>query len=327
MGKRGYASLIWGGLLITLGLVLLAENLNLFGDLRASIWSLFLGAGGLLFLAIFVGDRRQRWALIPGLALMGIGGAIFLSEQGLVPDYAVATIILGAIALAFFIIFVSDRAQWWALIPAFSLTGSAAGVFLEEAGVISDEAVAAVIIGGVSAGFLVIYLIDHKQWWALIPGGILAVVAFFMLLASTAEYIWPLAIILLGIVLLRRALGGGRRRTRGEESLYEPAQRSRYDEIFGDEFTAPIAEPVEPRRKRLPTLEEQIAAATAEEPETTATATEQEIDSEKPEVAQEAPQKEPATEEPQTKETEPAGDMPSAPEMPEAPEVPPPPKM
>ncbi len=301
MNKRGYASVIWGGLLIILGLVLLAQNLDLLGDVGASLWSIFFGAGGLLFLAIYIGDRRQRWALIPGLALFGIGSAILLSDQGLVPEHAVASIILAAIALPFFMIFLSDPEQWWALIPSFTLTGSAAGVFLEGAGLISDETVAAVIIGGVSTGFLVIYLIDRKQWWALIPGGIMAIIAFFMLLATTAQYIWPLAIIVLGLLLLRRAWGGVRRQAREEEYLINRPSPEPYDDFALDEYLTQDERPSAPKRKVLPTLDEQIAAAIAEEPN-------------KPTDGNTTRDRNATSKEPETEETEP-------------PDVPPPPKM
>jgi hypothetical protein len=303
MNRRGYASVIWGGLLIILGLVLLAQNLDLLGGLGASLWSVFFGAGGLLFLVIYLGDRKQRWALIPGLALFGIAGAIFLSDQGLVPENAVASIVLAAIALPFFLIFLSDREQWWALIPSFTLAGSAAGVFLEGAGLISDETLAAVIIGGVSTGFLVIYLIDRKQWWALIPGGIMAIIAFFMLLATTAEYIWPLAIIVLGLLLLRRAWGGVRRQAREEEYLSNRPSPEPYDDLALDEYMRSEKRSLGRKRQVLPTLDEQIAAAIAEEPDI-------------PTDGKATPDQNATTEEPEAEETEPTdGDAPSPPKM------------
>ena len=84
MSKRRYASLLWGGFLIILGIALLAENLDLLGDWTVPIWSLALWAGGLLFLAVFFSERDQWWALIPGLVLPGIGTAVYLGERGLV---------------------------------------------------------------------------------------------------------------------------------------------------------------------------------------------------------------------------------------------------
>ncbi len=316
MRKRGYASLIWGGLLIIAGLLLLADNLDLLGDVKGSIWSLILGASGLLFLAIYISDREQRWALIPGLALVGIAVAIFLADQGLVPDYLVATIILAAVGLPFLLIFLSDPKQWWALIPALALAGSAAGVFLEGTGTISDEAVGGVIVGGIGLGFLAIYVIDREQWWALIPGGIMGIVAIGLLVATAAACIFPVALILLGLLLLRGALRGPRREPRPADIPSGPAAPYDLD-----------IKPMETEKERLPGLEEQIAAAIAEEPETAEGEAVKEAETKEPPPAPKKPTEQAVTEEPETEGAEPPADMPPAPEMPEAPEVPPPPKM
>jgi hypothetical protein len=291
MNKRGYGSLIWGGMLILLGLLLLLENLNVFGEWQAPFWSLFLGAFGLLFLSIYVRDREQWWALIPALVILGIAVAVFLAEQDLIAGYLVATIILAAVGLPFLLIFVTDRGHWWALIPALTMLGVAAGVFLEGVGAIGGTAVAGFVLGGISLGFLSIYLIDREQWWALIPGGIMGIMAFFFLLATATKYIWPLAIILLGLLLLRGSLGGGRRR---------PSGRRRVELSVPPPSTDASAPQLQ--RQRLPTLEEQIEAAIAEES---------------------APAEGAAAAEPEGDAFERPAAMPPAPEMPQPPEVPP----
>jgi len=288
--KRSYSSWIWGGLLIALGLVFLAENLDLLGDWNAPVWSLILGAISLVFLVTFISDRSQWWALIPGLVILGVAVAVFLAEQELVAGYVVATIILAGVGLPFLLIFLTDRKHWWALIPGMTMIGVAAAVFLEGIGVISDEAVGGLVVGGIALGFLFIYLIDRQQWWALIPGGIMGTVAFFLLVATVIEYVWPVALILLGLLLLRSGLVGGRRRPRGAERVSAP--------------TPLPPEPAKQERQRLPTLEEQIEEAIAKEPE----------------VVEEAKVvTEPGSEE-QT--PEPSVDAPTAPEVPESPDEP-----
>jgi hypothetical protein len=288
--KRSYSSWIWGGLLIALGLGLLVENLDLLGDWNAPIWSLILGAISLIFLVTFISDRGQWWALIPGLVILGLAVAVFLAEQDLVAGYVVATIILSGIGVPFLLIFLTDRKHWWALIPGMTMIGIAGAVFLEGIGIISGAAVGGLVVGGIAMGFLVIYLIDREQWWALIPGGIMGTVAFFLLVATVAEYVWPVALILLGLLLLRGGLVGGRHPPRGAERVSAP--------------TPPTAKPAKRERKRLPTIEEQIKEAIAEEPE----------------VVQEA---EVVTEpESEKGEAEPAVNAPPAPKEPEPPDEP-----
>lgn len=285
--KRSYSSWIWGGLLIALGLVLLAENLDLLGDWTAPVWSLILGAISLIFLVTYISDRSQWWALIPGLVILGVAVAVFLAEQELVAGYVVGTIILAGVGLPFLLIFLIDRKHWWALIPGMTMIGIAGAVFLEGIGVISDEAVGGLVVGGIALGFLFIYLIDRQQWWALIPGGIMGTVAFFLLVATVIEYVWPVALILLGLLLLRSGLVGGRQRPRGAERVSAP--------------TPPPPEPAKQERQRLPTLEEQIEEAIAQEPEVV----------EEAEVVTEP--------ESEGQEPEPSVDTPPAPEVPEPP--------
>lgn len=301
MQKRGYSTLIWGGLLIVFGFLLLADNLDWLGDWDAPVWSLILGAIGLTFLATFASDRRQWWALVPGLVILGVAVAVFLAEQDLVAGYIVATIILAGVGLPFLLIFITDRQHWWALIPGMTMLGVAAAIFLEGIGVIGGEAVGGLVVGGISLGFLSIYLMDRAQWWALIPGGIMGTVAFFLLLAAAGELVWPLALILLGLLLLRGSLGGGRRRARRVPRSSPPAPP--VDAGALDR----VVETTRPERKRVPTLEEQIEAAIAEETVEDA------------EVVEEP--------EPEAEEPEPPAGMPPALEMPEPPEVPPPPEM
>jgi hypothetical protein len=219
-----------------------------------------------------------------------------LAEQDLVEGYVVATIILAGVGLPFLLIYLSDRQHWWALIPAMTMMGIAAGVFLEGIGTIGGPAVGGLAVGGISLGFVSIYLIDREQWWALIPGGVMGVLAFFLLLATAARFVWPAALIALGLLMLRRSLGRGRRRPR--RATLPPAPVSSIDTA---ELDRAVKETV-PERERLPTLEEQITAAIAEE-------------SAPPSPGEAADQA------PDTGEAEPA-DVPPTPEMPEPPEVP-----
>jgi hypothetical protein len=250
MQKRSY-TFIWGGLLVALGLVLLAENFGWLGDWNPPIWSLILGAVGLVFLVTYASDRQQWWALIPGLVISGIAVAVFLAEQDIVEGYVVSAIILAGVGLPFLLIFITDRRHWWALIPGMTMCGIAVAVLLEGVRFISDEAVAGVIVGGMALGFVSIYWVDRKQWWVLFPGGILASIAVPLLLVAVAEYVWPVALILLGLFLLWRNLGGGPRR-RLRRARRAPAP--------------PPVRPARPERPRLPTLEEQIEEALAGKP-------------------------------------------------------------
>jgi hypothetical protein len=160
------------------------------------------------------------------------------------------------VGLPFLLIYLSDRQHWWALIPGVIMGMIAVAVFFEGTGAIGGEAVGGLVVGGVSLAFFSIYFVDRQHWWALIPGFIMGIVAFFLLLATAAEFVWPVALILLGLFLLRGNLSGGRK----ERATTRPATPS-----IEIERVSPRVQSQAPEKKRLPTLEEQIEAALAED--------------------------------------------------------------
>lgn len=254
MNYRKSGSQIWGTLLILIGLVLLADNLGVLEQWEIPVASLILGSISLVFLGVFVHDHEHWWALIPGMVTGVIAVAVLAAERGLIADYVVGASIVGGVGLPFLLIFLLDRDHWWALIPGMTMIGIAAAIFLEGIGVIGGPATGGLIVGGVALGFLSIYLVDRQQWWALIPGGATGIVAFFLMLAAASRFIWPVAIILTGLLMLRGSLrGGGRPR----QVTHEPPPPI---------DTAELDRAVDAARpERLPTLEEQIEAALAEE--------------------------------------------------------------
>jgi hypothetical protein len=165
--------LVWGLLLIFFGVVALIET---YTNIHALGWvSLFAGAG-LVILIIYLTDRA-RWALlIPAYVMWAIAGLIAIAEWGLIPDDFIATYVLSAIALPFLAVFLVDRKQWWALIPAYVLLAIAVMIPLAEYNVMDDEFIATYVLTAIALPFLAIFLRDRKQWWALIPAYIMLVI-------------------------------------------------------------------------------------------------------------------------------------------------------
>ena len=110
-----------------------------------------------------------------------------------------------AIALPFLAVFYRDRAQWWALIPAYVLLAVGVMVGLLGLGLLSDLMVPAYVLFAVAVPFFVVYGLDRRNWWALIPGGIMALIGLFFLIAEAASaYIGALLLILAGAWILFR---------------------------------------------------------------------------------------------------------------------------
>jgi len=96
------------------GLIALAVS-NILGD----PWIAFyvLTAIALPFLVVYIFNRDQWWALIPGYVLLAVGLMVVLLESGILSDLLVPAYVMFAVAIPFLVVFARDRKLWWALIP------------------------------------------------------------------------------------------------------------------------------------------------------------------------------------------------------------------
>lgn len=113
-----------------------------------------------------------------GLILV-VGGVILLLEsmdilEGSEVFWMAACGLAGAL---FLIAVITNRGAWWAAIPGLSLLAIALGLGLDTFTDASGEVMGAVILGGIGLGFIIVYLIQPMNWWAIIPGGVLVTLA------------------------------------------------------------------------------------------------------------------------------------------------------
>lgn len=145
------------------------------------VWGVILIAAGSVMLLQQLGGNLLASASIPGLLFL-VGGGAFLS------------------------VFLRDRQQWWAMIPAAALAAVGATILAGEGGVDGSSA----FFGVLSLGFFGVYLWRREQWWALIPAGVMVSLAlttsglasgggvdegglFFLGLSATFAAVWLLA--------------------------------------------------------------------------------------------------------------------------------------
>lgn len=199
-----------GALLVGAGILVLLQNLGVIRSGLALLWSVcFLGAGG-VFTYVFVNDRKNWWAVIPGFALLGIGGLILL-------DWALPVsrgrwgggLFLGALAAAFWVIYANRRDQWWPILPGgVLLTLALVAVLNEGVGVGFDTG--SLFMLGLGATFLVLYLLPAaggKQGWAVYPAVVLIAIGVIIAIASSSlmRFVGPLALMAAGVYLVFRA--------------------------------------------------------------------------------------------------------------------------
>jgi hypothetical protein len=201
--ERNRSAIIWGALLILVGLVLLLETLGVVQFLGRFVWAVILVAGGLPFLLVYVSNRSQWWALIPGCTLAGVGLGVLVGGP-LTP-----VIILASISLPFWMIYLADRQHWWALIPGWVLACVATIIVLGEIGL--GWFVAPFVMFAIAAPFLLVYLLDTDQWWALIPGGIMTAIGIFLMAGQVVRtgVFWAVLLILAGLLFIYRAFRRG----------------------------------------------------------------------------------------------------------------------
>ncbi|MFC2023662.1 hypothetical protein ACFLT5_02875 [Chloroflexota bacterium] len=201
-------TMVWGGFLILCGVLLLLEWVT---DLSDWVWIAALAAGALVATALYLSDRSDWAMLLTAYVLWAIVILIALVRWDVLRNEAIAFYVLLVIALPFFGVFYRDRRQWWALIPGYVMVVVAVMIGLIGLGVLDDMLVPAYVLFAIALPFFVVYARDRSLWWALIPGGILAVIGLAFLIAEAAfVHIGGLVLVLVGVGLLVRGFTRGR---------------------------------------------------------------------------------------------------------------------
>lgn len=165
---------IFGGLAVTIALATNDVNTAAVGS------PLFFGLL-IPFVAAYLTDRTKNWwALIPG------GIMLFLAMTTLLVDNVggewIGTMLLFLIGFSFLIVYLTNRTRTWALIVAYIL-----GVLSIAPALASGGETAAyfgpVFLLAVALPFFVLYFRSAENWWALIPAGVMTVIAVLATLA------------------------------------------------------------------------------------------------------------------------------------------------
>ena len=208
---KSYDARIVGGiLLVGFGLVFFLQSMGILPPLGSQfLWGLLFGAGGFAFLYPFLRDREQWWALFPAMPLLGLSGLMLLNV--LAPSLSAivgGALFLGMVSLSFWLVYAVRREFWWAIIPGGAIATTAVVALL--AAVVPAAETAALMLLGVGLTFLVLYFLPEDRGrhpWAIIPGGILIIIAALTGIAfgTTARFFWPIVFIAGGLFLILRS--------------------------------------------------------------------------------------------------------------------------
>lgn len=196
--------ILWGILLILTGIVFILDQVGYItiGDYQ---WAIIIAVGSLAFLSVFIADRKQWWALFPGIALL-VGATVLILDTTFPElDNYEGAIATGGIGLAFLIVFLINFENWWALIPAGVLLSIAVGLGLS--GFVPGLDVGGVFLIGLGITFGIIGLLPTQQGrmrWAFIPALVLILIGLFILIASLnlLSLLWALGLIAAGILII-----------------------------------------------------------------------------------------------------------------------------
>lgn len=204
--KRFDFRILLGGGLILLGGLQFLEQFGLLRGASGWFWALALGLVGAFFMRTFFQNMRSNWwAVIPAFALFGMAADTILPES--FSDFG-GMFFLGALGLAFLTIYGADRSRWWAIIPGGVLLTLAVVTVVDNSLLANSDGSGSVFFIGLGLTFLLVALLPNpiaNTRWAYIPAAVLVLIGAFA--ASTAvaglsNYIWPLALIAVGLGLI-----------------------------------------------------------------------------------------------------------------------------
>jgi hypothetical protein len=123
--------------------------------------------------------KMLRWISSRALwgALLIIGGILLLLQNlKILPGafgwfWSILFVLGGA---AFISVYYKSRDKWWVLIPGFTLLGLGVSSLAQVLNPnFADLFSGAFFLLFISLGFLTIFIVERKQWWAIIPSGVL----------------------------------------------------------------------------------------------------------------------------------------------------------
>jgi hypothetical protein len=193
----------WGMLLIVFGITAFLDNFVGIDDwLKVAI----MGIGGVAVFLVFLTDRKNWRLLIPAYILLAIAGISALALTDMLQGEVIGSLVLVLVALPFLAVYLLNQDNWWALIPSWVLLAIGLMVFLIGQNILNDELVVTYVMFSIALPFFVVYLTNRKNWWALIPSGVTAVIGLaFFAGTDLAQYVIPAVLLIAGIWVLSRS--------------------------------------------------------------------------------------------------------------------------
>jgi len=208
MVKRLESRILWGLLLIITGVVFLLQNLFRF-EIGPIFWGTLFALAGLFFIMTYVNQRPNWWALIPGFTLLGVAATILTSSYlPMLENISGGVFVLGGIGTGFVAVYLAERRQWWAIIPAGVMYSLTAIVLFDN--LLGGFGSGGILFIGLGITFMILAIIPTsggRMTWAWYPAIPLAIMGILIFAASEDlfRFVLPAALIVGGFLLVIRA--------------------------------------------------------------------------------------------------------------------------
>jgi len=172
-------------------------------------------------------DELKRW--LPGLGMVAIGLVLLVGQ--VTNSELAGVLIMPALAVIFIAWGIATREVGF-FIPAGILSGTSLGtlslMYDWPFGALEGDVDAGVFMLMFAGGWASITLLsalftDKAHWWPLIPGAFMALIGGALIIGGSAKealsligYLWPLALIVLGLYFMLRRYGAPEKTTGGK---------------------------------------------------------------------------------------------------------------
>ena len=189
------SSLFWGLVLLLAGAFFLLVTTDVIPTLTAQTWAiLFTVAAVVLLIGYLLTGWRRWYYLVPGAVSAAAAALLWLTEND-VGGSAAAGLFMAIISIPFWVAYLIDsQKNRWALIPGWAV--AAIGVILLLETVVSDNVFVAMMLMAIALPFVIVFLLDRRQWWALIPAYVLGAVGLIFLVIGEESELLPVMVLI-----------------------------------------------------------------------------------------------------------------------------------
>ena len=135
--------------------------------------------------------EKKNWRIFLGIFLLALGTLVLLQTLGIIPfESSIFSLGIGVafcMGGGFFLYMLATNHQenWWASFPGvilftLGLTIGMSTVFPR----LADFIAGAFFLAGISLSFWLVFLITPRNWWAIIPGGVMLTLSVIALLSD-----------------------------------------------------------------------------------------------------------------------------------------------